>query len=282
MSIPTINLIPAAYYLRKKVRVAWLLAALLILAEAAGLVAFGMFQNNVAKDLAARQGVAQAAVTEIAGINKKADDATAAVKGVLEKTTFIDTAVNPVTGKNAGWAKVFNSIANYTYPGAVVSDITPTPGSVSVTMHVRLPESKRMAQATLVNMTTRNLRRCPIIDSVMAVSYGAASTDTSGSGSSVGAQSLSGGPPMPGGPPMAGGPPMPGGMNPNSPMSIASPATGASGQYNYALGGASGMPAAAAPSGPPQPAMYDVEIAIDLLNKIDIATPPGAAQPQVQ
>jgi hypothetical protein len=298
MPIPTINLIPAAYYLRKKVKVAWLLAGLFIVAEGAGIVALGFWQAGVSKELEARQIAAQDLVDKITAINAEAETKTASAQDVIEKAKFIDSAVNPGTGKNAAWASMFRTLARYTYPGAVVTNITPgEAGTKAVAMHVRIAVPKSRNQVTLMSMVWRNLRLCPIIDKVAPTSYGAAAGDAAGS-TSIGGPSMpgmptAGGPPMPGGPSMPGAPI--GGRYMGSGISLAGPAVDGLANYNSGLGGSpmgmSGAPmptdlsgglGTPQPSGPPEPPMYDVDYNIELLKPIEVAVAPGTAIQPVQ
>ncbi len=68
MAIPKVNLIPAAYYLRKKVKAATAIAVFLLLAEAVALMAYAFYQKGVVERLTNEQTVAQNAVDNINNI----------------------------------------------------------------------------------------------------------------------------------------------------------------------------------------------------------------------
>lgn len=275
MPIPNINLIPSAYYLRKKVKAATAMAIAALFVVTGALVAFAVFQNSENARLALLQAEWQAKADTVKQTNEAATAATTAVKDVETKTTFINNALKA----NAYWATVFEGIRDYSYPGVVYTSVKPTPNGTSVAMHIRVVGNRKINPVRALNWYVRNLRRSPMIKAVLPSGYPAQASDTTGATASLG------GPPMAGGPPMPGGPG--GGRYVGSAQSLTGPALEGANNYSQALGGPTigmpqlGMPADATgglggvplPQGPP---LYDVDVTAELMNPIALVTAGGA------
>jgi hypothetical protein len=268
MPIPKINLIPPAYYLRKKVKVAVGIAIFAIVVEAAGLVAFAVYENGRNAVLVASEQEWQGKVDNIARINDSAGKEADSVKETKDKTDFIKS----VFDANGQWSKVFKGIADYTNPNVVYTSIKPTVGGTSVAIHMKLVGGKKVNLVRALNLYRTNLSLSPIIKSVLPGAYPTTASDTSTSGSISGST-------MPGGPPMPGGGPV--GASLSSPTQLTSGVLQAANNYSSELGGPQiSMPTVTIPgstsgiqsgiSVPAGPPMYDVDVSVDLLNPITV------------
>lgn len=254
MPIPKINLIPPAYYLRKKVKVAVAMALATILLETVALVAFALQQSALHERLVADRNTAQAQVDAVTAETAEADRIRTSVQEYTKKVAFVSSVF---TG-NAQWADTFENLATYTYPRAVLSSIKLDANSTNLTMQIRTD-----SQASL-NRYWANLLRDPLV--VAAVPNAMLGYPSQGGGNGGGGDI-----PVPGVGPMAGAPPMPGGAPPmpggadtgymGSPMGVAAPAMDGSqnalGQMStVANGGIPPMPGAPGTMGmAPMPGM---------------------------
>ena len=279
MAIPRVNLIPAAYYLRKKVKTATAIAVFLLLAEAVALMAYAFYQKGVVERLTNEQTIAQNAVDNINNIKTEAQTLRDSVSDVSGKVTFANDAIR----NNAEWARVYETLARYTYGQVQVTSMNLAPGAKSMTMRIKAKNQSDL------NRYWTNLLRCPIVVAALPstlVGAGGASASSNMNAAMPGYGA--GGPPMPGGVPMPGGMPMPGALpgpmvNPGSPSVIASPALeGLAGQAQQlvdALGSGGAAPLDLSRFMPrfTSPFTYDVDMTVELDKGVTIPTYGGGA-----
>jgi hypothetical protein len=301
MPIPNINLIPPAYYLRKKVKAATIIASVVLLAEIAGLVAFAVMQSQKNEQLKTDRDTWQTQANLVSAAENKASQIRSSVSDVKTKIDFI----NEVFTDNAQWPTVFNNIRNYTYPRVQYASMTPAPGTNNITLRVRVPDTRTMDAQVAMTLYWSNLLRSPIVQAASVntfLGYETAEGGTAAGGLPMPGGMPSSGAPMPGGPPMPGGAPMPGAPMPGgppagrwigSPTQIASPALAAIGGQQIDL--TQGMGSGLGPIGPealqqygivvPQPPpLRDFDFSVQLTKTFDVPQFKGgaAAAPQDQ
>ncbi|HEY3268202.1 MAG TPA: hypothetical protein VGM37_14870 [Armatimonadota bacterium] len=289
MPIPNINLIPPAYYLRKKVRVAVATAVFADILVVGGLVAFAMMQTNHNQELKLQQTDWKARADRVDSTKAEAQTILSSVSDYTAKTDFI----GKVFAANAKWATLFEAVRDYSYPQATYTTMKPTAGSNVMQLHISVPNTKEVTAQQALNLYWANLLRCPLVDTVLPstnLGYPMNTQDNTAS-VSLGSPGMSG---APGGPPSPGGPPMPGGASSGrylgSPMAIASPATGGAQTTSLLSGkelggidasvqiGENGQVTIGASSNP----MYGFDITAQMRDSVTVPTFGAATQQQQQ